>query len=178
MRPCELILKQLNSINIILNGRDTWKALAVCTDGHKPFGADLQAIISKLLDGLIESFAIFHIRSQDCFLRSTEKALPHIHAFSWIQATVLVIILLLTLSYTRALLACFLLYTDRIKYRKLVSSAHLKNKSRMSPCRSFLPTSVAQTGQNYFVYFFYNSFGAVWHLQSSSRSTPAVPVAT
>jgi len=35
-----------------------------------------------------------------------------------------------------------------------------------------------KTRQNYFVYFFYNSFWAVWHLQSSPRSTPAVPVAT
>ena len=50
--------------------------------------------------------------------------------------------------------------------------------NRMFPCRSLLPTSVVQTGQNYFVYFFYNSFWAVWHLQSSPRSTPAVPVAT
>ena len=68
-----------------------------------------------------------------------------------------------------------ILYTDRINTE---NSCPVLTLNRMFPCRSLLPTSVVQTGQNYFVYFFYNSFWAVWHLQSSPRSTPAVPVAT
>ena len=54
MSACETLQISIKAIKIsiditseVLNGMDTWKDLAIKTDGHKLFGAHFQAMVSN-----------------------------------------------------------------------------------------------------------------------------------